>query len=203
MLCTYEKTIYKDQRTGYMVCGVHTKDPAVPDEARSRFHKDANIHFSVTGYQIPECSTIQLELTGHWKPSRYGLQLAVDTCEERIPKTKAGIMGYLSSGLIKGVGAKTAKAMVDAYGLDTLEILETEPEKLLSVKGITPKKLTRIQNSYLESIVLRDVVAFLSPFGISTRKCAAIRKNSGMIPCGFFEKSRSGSVRSPGLASKR
>ena len=171
MIATYEKTIFKDESSGYCICSFQTKDETVPVAARSSYYHDGKIHFTATGCLLPETSTVQVELQGQWEKSRYGPQLSVLSYREILPTTEAGILGYLSSGLIKGIGPKTARQLVDAFGLDTLQVLEKTPERLLQVKGISAKKLERITATYRNSRALREIVSFLAPFGISIHKC--------------------------------
>ena len=179
MIATYEKTIFKDESCGFCICSFRTKDETVPVAARSSFHHDGQIHFTATGYLLPETSAIQADLQGRWEKSRYGPQLAVTACREIPPSTEDGLLGYLASGLIKGVGPKTARLLVDAFGMNTLQVLDTTPEKLLQVKGISAKKLERIVSSYQSSRALREIVSFFSPFGISVRKCVQIQEVFG------------------------
>ena len=165
MIATYEKTIFKDESSGYCICSFQTKDETVPVAARSSYYHDGKIHFTATGCLLPETSTVQVDLQGQWEKSRYGPQLSVLSYREILPTTEAGILGYLSSGLIKGIGPKTARQLVDAFGLDTLQVLEKTPERLLQVKGISAKKLERITATYRNSRALREIVSFLAPFG--------------------------------------
>ena len=90
-------------------------------------------------------------MNGTWENGKYGLQLKVEECTEIIPKTKDGIVAYLSSGLIKGIGEKKAKAIVAAFGLDTIEIMEHDPKRLMEINGITEKKLEMIEESFGKS----------------------------------------------------
>lgn len=179
MIATYEKTIFKDESSGYCICSFQTKDETVPVAARSSYYHDGKIHFTATGCLLPETSTVQVELQGQWEKSRYGPQLSVLSYREILPTTEAGILGYLSSGLIKGIGPKTARQLVDAFGLDTLQVLEKTPERLLQVKGISAKKLERITATYRNNRALREIVSFLAPFGISIHKCMQIREYFG------------------------
>lgn len=179
MIATYEKTIYKDESCGFCICAYHTREETVPAAARKAGSRDGLIHFTATGYLLPETSAVQVDLSGHWEKSRYGPQLAVDNYREILPTTEAGILGYLSSGLIKGIGPKTACQLVDAFGRDTLQVLDKTPERLLSIKGIAAKKLERIVSTYEDSKALREIVSFLAPFGVSVRKCAQIREAFG------------------------
>lgn len=179
MRCTYEKTIFENQENGYGVLVFSTQDSSVPQAARSRYGGDSLIRFTAVGYHIPATKSIDLELQGEWKPTKYGLQLEVETYAEIIPQTREGIIGYLSSGLIAGIGPKTAEAIVKKFGLQTLDILEQQPQRLLEVKNITIKKLDKIITSYRQSRELRDILSFLSPFGITAKKAVKIYKAFG------------------------
>lgn len=180
MRCTYEKTIFENAESGFLILALKTQDTQVPQAARNTHPaKDNLIRFTATGYYLPTTNTIELELDGRWEQSKYGMQLAVESFTEIIPQTREGIIGYLSSGLIKGIGEKTAIAIVQKFGLTSLEVLENEPEKLLEVRGITENKLVNITASYTQSKSLRDIVALLSPFGISVKKAAKIQKEFG------------------------
>ena len=97
------------------------------------------------GYGLPTTDAVDFEITGQWEDSKYGLQLSVESFRELIPQTKEGIIGYLSSGLIKGIGPKTAAAIYGAFGLQTMEVLENRPEELLRIRGISPQKLEKIR----------------------------------------------------------
>ena len=89
------------------------------------------------GYCLPTAEKLQYELHGHWtKNPKHGVQYEVDSFEEVIVPTKEGIIAYLSSGQIRGVGLKTAERIYEAFGKDTLKVLDEEPQKLLAVHGI-------------------------------------------------------------------
>ena len=179
MIATYDRTIFKDESCGFRICGFHTSDTSVPLAARSPYFHDRRIHFTATGYLLPETRAIDLDLQGRWKKTKYGLQLAVESFREIPPSTAAGIVGYLSSGVIKGVGKKTAQAMVDEFGTDTLKVLETEPDRILSIRGISARKLSNIIDSYRATARLRETMEFLTPFGITANKCVKIQKEFG------------------------
>ena len=85
-----------------------------------------------------------MELTGDWKPTKYGMQYSVSNFSVTIPTTKEGIRAYLSSSLIKGIGPAMAARIVETFGEDTLNVFNDSPEKLLQVKGITQKRLEDI-----------------------------------------------------------
>ena len=104
MLCRFERSIFKSA-DGYCVFSYNTKDSAVPEAARNnRYFRDRLTHITAVGYHLPATDAVEVNLTGDWTPSKYGLQLSVQNCEEVVPKDKAGLIAYLSSGLIKGIG---------------------------------------------------------------------------------------------------
>ena len=181
MLCTLDRKIYEDRDSGFSIASFKTKDEAVPSAARSTYyHGDRMIRFTAVGYHLPTTSVIEVDMNGTWENGKYGLQLKVEECTEIIPKTKDGIVAYLSSGLIKGIGEKKAKAIVAALGLDTIEIMEHDPKRLLEIKGITQKKLEMIEESFGKSRAIREIVAYLAPYGVSVKKCSKIRDEFGV-----------------------
>ena len=94
MIATYEKTIYKDESCGFCICAYRTREESVPAAARKAGSRDGLIHFTATGYLLPETSAVQVDLSGHWEKSRYGPQLAVNNYREILPSTEVGILGY-------------------------------------------------------------------------------------------------------------
>lgn len=176
MLCKFERSIFQSAN-GYCVFGYSTKDESVPAAARStQYHRDKNIHITAVGYNLPATDAIDVDLQGTWQPSRYGLQLMVESFEQMLPQDTNGIVAYLSSGFIKGIGPETAKAIVARFGSSTLEVMEHDPEQLLVVKGIAKTKLKKIVASYSETRKLRELTAYLAPYGVSMKKIAKIQE---------------------------
>lgn len=99
--------------------------------------------------------------------STYGPQFAFDSFIKSAPSSEYGIEKYLSSGIIAGVGPKTAKQIVEQFGNKTLEVIEKEPESLAQIKGITLKKAINIHKIFIEEIEARDILIFLQSFDIS------------------------------------
>ena len=181
LICTFEKKIFENSSTGYCVAAFKTDDESsVPKDARSKFaHKDRKIHFTAVGYGIPATDSIDLELEGKWQTTKYGVQLVIEHFAEIIPPSIDGIIGYLSSGLISGVSEITAKKITDKFGMDSLSIIENEPERLAEIKGLSDKKIEKIVNSYSQNKSLRNIVSFLSPFGITLNKAVRIHERYG------------------------
>lgn len=107
------------------------------------------------------------------------IQYDVEGYEEQIIPTREGIVAYLSSGQIKGIGPKMAERIYDAFGNMALEVLDKKPEMLLTISGISQNKLKKICDSYLANRGARDVVAFLSPHGITPNRAVKLYKEYG------------------------
>jgi exodeoxyribonuclease V alpha subunit len=121
-----------------------------------------------------------LRVTGEWvSHPDYGTQFKVSSFEIVIPATINGIQNYIGSGLIKGIGPKLAKKLVDAFGTKTLEIIETQPELLKQVEGIGEKKAESIYQSFVEHKEIQDVMVFLQGYGISPIYAVKIYKEYG------------------------
>lgn len=176
MQAIVESVIYHNETNGYTILSCSTSDPCVPPAARTK-NWGSGWCFTACGNYLPAREGAELELGGAWATNAHGLQLQVEGCSEILPKTTQGLIGYLGSGLIKGIGPKTAKAIVDRFGLSTLDVLGKDPQQLLNIKGITPAKLTEIVASYKESVSVRELVTYLSPYGISIKKCQKIQKH--------------------------
>ena len=108
--------------------------------------------------------------------SEYGTQFKVESYEISVPATLNGIEKYLSSGLIKGIGPVTAKKIVDMFGLDTLDVIQYNPERLLEVEGIGEKKLKVIVKAYDEQKDIQDVMMFLQSNDVSPTFAVKIYK---------------------------
>ena len=133
--------------------------------------------FSVVGYALPHCTTLEYDLYGEWTRSKkYGTQFELQTYKEIVPDTKEGIIAYLSSGQIKGIGKSIANQIYDLFGADTLRILDNDPDQLLAVRGISSRKLEKIKNSYMESRGARNIISYLLPRGVPVGRCVRIYK---------------------------
>ena len=95
------------------------------------------LRFTAVGYGLPQTDSVKLEIEGDWKEGKYGLQLHVEHWHELVPPTTEGLLSYLSSGLLKGIGESTARSIVQRFGTDALDVLEYHPEKLLEIRGST------------------------------------------------------------------
>lgn len=117
---------------------------------------------------------------GSWKQHLiHGLQFMVDKCQTEAPADLIGIKKYLGSGLIKGIGHEYANRIVEMFDIDTLHIIDQNPEKLLEVKGLGEKRLEKIKACWSEQKSIRDVMIFLQANGVSPTYAQKIFKKYG------------------------
>ena len=179
MLCQFEKLLYpKDAHAAsagsYMVA-VYRPCEIVRDSSGSILPQ-----FKAVGYFLPVSNHLRYDMKGHWsRNTKHGTQFEVDSYDEVIIPSREGIIGYLSSGQIKGIGPRIAEKIYDAYGNLALEVLDKEPDKLLGIPGISQTRLTKICDSYLANRATRDVVAFLTPYGITANRAVKLYKEYG------------------------
>ncbi len=135
---------------------------------------------TVTVHQTRVFAGATMRFFGSWAvhPS-YGRQFKAVRANEQKPATAAGLERYLGSGLIKGVGPKTARKIVSHFGKDTLDIFEGRIDDLLLVPGIAHKKLAGIKTAWEEHRAVREVMLFLQGHGISTLFAVRIYKKYG------------------------
>jgi exodeoxyribonuclease V alpha subunit len=121
-----------------------------------------------------------MEFTGAWTVQpKYGRQFNATRAVELKPATSAALEKYLGSGLIKGVGPKTAKKIVRHFDKATLDIFEGDIARLTEVPGIAQKKLETISAAWREHRAIREVMMFLQSHGISTLYAVRIYKGYG------------------------
>ncbi|MBA2728873.1 MAG: ATP-dependent RecD-like DNA helicase [Parachlamydiaceae bacterium] len=117
---------------------------------------------------------------GSWQSHLiYGRQFAVTECKTEAPADIIGIKKYLGSGLIKGIGPKYAGLIVEKFGIDTLDIIDKEPHKLLEIKGLGKKRKETIEACWSEQKSIRNVMIFLQSHGVSPAYAQKIYKNYG------------------------
>ncbi len=162
-----DRITYHNEENGYTV---------------ARFLDDSKEKNSVTvvGYLsgVPVGST--LALTGFWiTDSRYGKQFKLQNYEIVKPNTLNGIERYLGSGLIKGIGPAYAARIVARFGLETLEILENDPDILSEVAGLGRTRVERIKKAWQEQKEIHRIMVFLQGHGISATYAVKIFKTYG------------------------
>jgi exodeoxyribonuclease V alpha subunit len=121
-----------------------------------------------------------IEASGDWITDRnFGSQFKAESLKTTPPHTPDGIAKYLGSGLVKGIGPKYARKIVDQFGAKTLEVIDQSVSHLSQVKGIGPKRLARIREGWAESRAVRAIMVFLQSYGIGTARAVRIYKTYG------------------------
>jgi len=121
-----------------------------------------------------------LRVHGRWSHHpKYGEQFRVERYESIIPATITGIQKYLGSGMIKGIGPVFAKRLVEAFGAETLKVIEEAPARLAEVEGIGPIRRARITTAWAEQREIREVMLFLQGHGVSPSYAVKIFKAYG------------------------
>ncbi|WP_308622097.1 ATP-dependent RecD-like DNA helicase, partial [uncultured Desulfovibrio sp.] len=128
---------------------------------------------------LPKAGT-RLRVRGRWITNpRFGRQVEFSETEELLPATEEGIRLYLASGLIRGVGEEMAGRIVAKFGTDAIRVLDEAPERLLAVRGLGPRSLERIRESWARHRGVRDLLLFLQPHGITPALGIRIHRTYG------------------------
>lgn len=165
--CVVERITYQNPENGYSVLKVHIKgyDGLVPLVGNLL---DANVG-----------SVILAE--GNWKvDTKYGRQFMAEKWEETLPATVYGMEKYLGSGLIKGVGPKFAKKIVQRFGVDTFTVIEDDIQLLIEIEGIGKKRIRQIAESWQKQKEVKNIMLFLQEHNVSTAFAAKIYKQYGI-----------------------
>jgi exodeoxyribonuclease V alpha subunit len=121
-----------------------------------------------------------LEMRGEWSDHpKFGRQFKVVEYRTRVPATVYGIRKYLGSGMIKGLGPVMAGRIVDRFGQKTLDIIDTDIQRLLEVAGVGKKRIDMIAKAWDAQSEIRDVMLFLQGHGVSSGYAAKIFKHYG------------------------
>ena len=121
-----------------------------------------------------------MTVTGVWvNHPVHGPQLSAESVERRLPQEEEDIVSYLSSGILKGVGPATAQRLVERFGADTLRVLEEEPERLKTIKGITAKKAMELSEAFRALTGLRQVMEFLARYDLPVYLAMAVQRTYG------------------------
>ena len=164
--CVVERITYQNPENGYSVLKVKVKG--------------YNDLVTLVGnlLEVPVGSVLLCR--GEWKVDKcYGSQFVAATWEETMPATVYGIEKYLGSGLVKGIGPRFARAIVQRFGTETIDIIETEIERLYEVPNIGRKRVAKIRESWEKQKDIKNVMLFLQGYGVSTAYAAKIYREYG------------------------
>ena len=164
--CVVERITYQNPENGYSVLKVKVKG------------YDDLVTLVGNLLEVPVGSVLLCR--GEWKvDKRYGSQFVVATWEETMPATVYGIEKYLGSGLVKGIGPRFARAIVQRFGAATIEVIETDIERLYEVPQIGRKRVEKIRESWERQKEIKNVMLFLQSYGVSTAYAAKIYREYG------------------------
>jgi exodeoxyribonuclease V alpha subunit len=147
-----EKVLYRNQTNGYAVLYLECEEQgSIP----------------MTGTLPPIGAGERLSVEGSFvNHPQYGRQFKINSAEVLPPQNEQSLVRYLSSGFIHGLGPVTAGRIVEKFGMETLDIIENEPERLREIRGISPSKARDIAASYKSQANIRDLTAFLQDYGM-------------------------------------
>ena len=164
--CVVERITYQNPENGYSVLKCRVKDYSEL--------------VTVIGNMIDANVGFVLVCDGNWKvDAKYGRQFVTENWEETLPATVYGMEKYLGSGLIKGVGPKFAKKIVQKYGVDTFAVIEDNVEVLIEIEGIGKKRVQMIAESWEKQKEVKNIMLFLQEHQVSTSYAAKIYKQYG------------------------
>ncbi|MFF0432028.1 ATP-dependent RecD-like DNA helicase [Streptomyces sp. NPDC004327] len=162
-----ERITYANEESGYTVARVDTG-------------RGSGELLTVVGALLGAQPGESLRMEGRWgSHPQYGRQFTCENYTTVLPATVQGIRRYLGSGLIKGIGPRIAERIVDHFGTDTLDVIETEPRRLVEVPGLGPKRTQLIGAAWEEQKAIKEVMVFLQGVGVSTSIAVRIYKKYG------------------------
>lgn len=159
--------VYHNPENGYVIARVDS-----PSEAGQ---------INVVGLLGDVAPGESLRMTGDWvEHSKFGRQFKAESCEHLMPASLNGIRRFLGSGAVKGIGEKTADRMISRFGSQVLDIMDSDPERLLEVEGIGVAKLKTIVSSWQEKREVRGLMLFLQTHGVATTFAHRIFRHYGV-----------------------
>ena len=163
--CVVERITYQNPDNGYTVMKVKAND---------------NSHVTIVGKLLDVPVGSELLCKGNWKTDpRYGRQFSVQSWEELLPSTLEGIERYLGSGLIRGIGPGYARMIVERFGLETIDVIETNIERLNEIPRLGERRIQQIRESWEKQREIKNVMLFLQSNGVSTTYAAKIYRHYG------------------------
>ncbi|MBU4523839.1 MAG: ATP-dependent RecD-like DNA helicase [Desulfomicrobium sp.] len=159
--------VYHNPENGYVIARVDS--PSEPGQ------------INVVGLLGDVAPGESLRMTGDWvEHSKFGRQFKAESCEHLMPASLNGIRRFLGSGAVKGIGEKTADRMISRFGSQVLDIMDSDPERLLEVEGIGVAKLKTIVSSWQEKREVRGLMLFLQTHGVATTFAHRIFRHYGV-----------------------
>ncbi len=156
---TVEQVSFYNEDTGFCVAEINTGDDAV----------------TVVGAVGLMAVGTEVECEGHWDfHASFGRQFRAETVRQTLPEDVSGILRYLSSGIIRGIRSSTAQKIVDAFGADSFNVIENEPERLAEIKGISRKKAREMSKDFKTQFASREAVIGLTSLGLTQNQALKV-----------------------------
>lgn len=179
MKCSFSRLLYpktiEETRDGSFMIALYRPHEKVLDA-----HGEKITSVKVVGHYLPTVHNLKINMTGHWKKDpKFGLQFEMESYEELIEPGKKGIVSYLSSGLISGIGPKIAEKIYGIFGDSSLDVLDENPDRIKDVPGIGEKTRERIRQSYMETRGARKLMTLLAPYEVSTPQVIQLQREMG------------------------
>jgi exodeoxyribonuclease V alpha subunit len=172
---TIERVTFYNPENGYSVIKIKPEQPGQYREAEAR---DGTI--TVVGTMPELGSGENAQFAGFWvDDARYGKQFRAEQVTPLAPTTDEGIINFLSSGIVRGIGVKTATRIVEHFGAQTLNILDYHPERLDEVPAIKRELLEKLRVAWRENQAVRQIMIYLQGYGVSAKMAARIFNEYG------------------------
>ncbi len=180
MKCKFFRLIYpksvEDAQSGSYTVALYVPCETVLDGQGNKLNS-----ITVVGYYLPIMERMKVDMAGRWKKdAKYGLQFMMESYEEIIEPGRDGIVGYLSSGLIRGIGKRLAERIYNTFGDDTITVLDNDPDRIREVPGINSKSCEQLRDSYLETRSARRIIVMLAPLDINAGQAVRLQKELGI-----------------------
>ncbi len=156
--------IYRNEDNGYTILRLDTGG------------QEITVVGTLPGVSPGEYLTVQGRWTRH---PTYGAQLRAETFSRRLPREQKDLFLYLASGAVRGVGRATARQLVDEFGEDVLDVIESHPEQLTKLRGISPSRAKLISDSFRTTMWMRRLTEFLSEYSLPLELAAPLRRSFG------------------------
>ena len=162
---TIAAVVFENRENGYAVIKLDSEDGSL---------------ITVVGTIPLPAAGERLIVTGKWTAHAvYGKQFEAEFLERLLPDSRAEILAYLSSRAVKGIGPKTAEKIVKRFGEHSLEILDTAPERLTEIDGISMKKALEMGNSFRRQVGIRRLIEFLAAYRIPAEVAVRVYRIHG------------------------
>jgi exodeoxyribonuclease V alpha subunit len=169
---TVDRVVFRNDGNGYVVARFR-----VNDVEGQRTYDELTTLVGKLGPVLPGET---INVTGEWERHRtHGRHFRVDYFETRLPATTAGVERFLSSGRVKGVGSGTARRLIEYFGDETMAVLESEPERVRSVPGISKKRADRVIEGWSSQRQMRDLLIFLQSNGLPPSLAKKLQEQYG------------------------